>query len=104
MNLGRFVILALLAYMLVDFSTPAMPGAFDFDPDKSVESVQQQRVRLSTDMIPAPDPNRYVRGQGPIRLERVEGARPGREVPTLAATVVSRLPRAALAPDAPDAH
>ena len=40
----RVVILAVLIYLGLDFSFASMPGAFVFDAEESLESVQRSRV------------------------------------------------------------
>ena len=40
----RFAVL-ILVYIALDLSLPAMPGAFVFDADESVESVQRNRLQ-----------------------------------------------------------
>jgi hypothetical protein len=47
--LRRVLIVALLVYVTLDLSIPAMPGAFGFDPDDSVESVYQTRARAAAE-------------------------------------------------------
>jgi len=42
-NVGRRVLLTVLVYVTLDLSLASMPGAFVFDPDDSVESVQMTR-------------------------------------------------------------
>ena len=49
--LRRALIVALLVYVALDLSIPAMPGAFGFDPDDSVESVYQTRARAASEAV-----------------------------------------------------
>ena len=49
--LRRVLIVALLVYVTLDLSIPAMPGAFGFDPDDSVESVYQTRARAASEAV-----------------------------------------------------
>jgi hypothetical protein len=44
----RVIIWLIALYVLADFSDPALSGAFNFDPDASVEVVRAQRVSAST--------------------------------------------------------
>ena len=46
--LPRCATLALLLYVSLDLSNPHMPGAFNFDPDECVESVQAASLRSLT--------------------------------------------------------
>ena len=41
--------LLVLLYLLLDLANPEVPGAFEFDPDESVEI-----VRIERDVTPAP--------------------------------------------------
>lgn len=43
MSRRRGLLLALLVYVTLDLSLPAMPGAFVFEPDDSVESITRAR-------------------------------------------------------------
>jgi hypothetical protein len=52
--LRRVLIVALLVYVTLDLSIPAMPGAFGFDPDDSVESVYQTRARAAAEVAIPP--------------------------------------------------
>src|SRR5260370_33270524 len=47
----RLLIVALLVYVALDLSIPAMPGAFGFAPDDSVESVYQTRARAASEAV-----------------------------------------------------
>jgi hypothetical protein len=98
------LLFALLIYVTLDLSLPAMPGAFVFDPAGSVDGV---RGRLSSEVIvfPAPagesplfsqQPRSDIRYRLPLRTEVVLHWRP----------VVNRLPRATAAspPPSEDPH
>jgi hypothetical protein len=50
----RFVLLAVLVYVGLDLCLPVMPGAFVFDPDDSIESVNSGRLRLTGKLIVLP--------------------------------------------------
>jgi hypothetical protein len=52
----RALLLALLVYVTLDLSLPAMPGAFVFAPEDSIESAHMSRGRGPTDVrsLPAP--------------------------------------------------
>lgn len=56
--LPRCATLALLLYVSLDLSNPHMPGAFNFDPDDCVESVQapslRSLIRIDTATFPRP--------------------------------------------------
>jgi hypothetical protein len=45
---------AILVYVTLDLSLPAMPGAFVFDPGESVESVQHTRARAAAEAVILP--------------------------------------------------
>jgi hypothetical protein len=49
--LRRLLIVALLVYVALDLSIPAMPGAFGFDPDDSVESIHRTRARSAAEAV-----------------------------------------------------
>lgn len=99
------LLLAILVYVGLDLSLAAMPGAFVFDPDDSVESVQVKRGRAAVDVAVKPAADALVRPRPPISLvdrpARQDGPVPARHA------VVSYLPRATLAPTPPaeeDSH
>jgi hypothetical protein len=48
----RALVLAVLVYVALDFSSPAIPGAFVFEPGDSVESVA--RGRTTPNILAAP--------------------------------------------------
>ena len=94
---------ALLLYVTLDLSLPAMPGAFVFEAGDSVESVQASRSRHPAAILVLPAP-------AAARLPLVEPV--PRVVQPVAATSrphrpVKRPPRAAIEPAPPssdDAH
>ena len=60
---ARSLTLLFLLYVSLDLSNPFMPGAFNFDPDESVdgvarhrENVTQRLVNVSTPVVPTPRP------------------------------------------------
>jgi hypothetical protein len=52
----RPLVVALLIYVGLDLSLPAMPGAFMFDPDESVDSVPVTRDRAAAEVVVLPTP------------------------------------------------
>lgn len=50
----RLLLLAILAYLVLDHSLPAMPGAFVFEPSDSVEGIQPARGRPVGEVAIAP--------------------------------------------------
>jgi hypothetical protein len=40
----RFAVALISLYLLLDFSDPGLPGAFNFNAEESVEAVQAQKV------------------------------------------------------------
>lgn len=67
----RGVLLAILVYVTLDLSLPAMPGAFVFAPADSAESVQV-RARAATEAVAQPtqarDPG-FVLFQPPLEVK-----------------------------------
>jgi hypothetical protein len=45
------LLVAVLLYVTLDLSLPAMPGAFVFDPADSIESIQAGRGRAATEVV-----------------------------------------------------
>jgi hypothetical protein len=93
----RAPLFALLVYVTLDLSSPAMPGAFVFEADDSVESVHAGRGRSVAYVVllsrPAGDPLAApVAHPDPTSRPRVAG-----RAPRDSDRAVSRLPRAALA-------
>jgi hypothetical protein len=52
----RLLLLALLVYVALDLSCADMPGAFMFEPEDSVESVDVPRTRLTGKIVALPAP------------------------------------------------
>ena len=50
----RTLLLAILVYVTLDLSLPAMPGAFVFEPGDSVEGTQVARGRLAAEAVMLP--------------------------------------------------
>ena len=50
----RALLLAILVYVTLDLSLPAMPGAFVFEADDSVEGAQFTRGRIATAVMVPP--------------------------------------------------
>ena len=76
MRVRRFLLLAFLAYVMLDLGCPLVQGAFSFDPADSVDAVSAYRIRPSAAARVAP-------------------------VPSAAAFAQPRVPSAALAPETP---
>lgn len=68
---GRRLTLLFLLYVSLDLSNPLIPGAFNFNPDESVDAVLRYREGaappLAVHWTPTPPP----------RLDADTGARPG---------------------------
>jgi hypothetical protein len=101
-NLGRRLLFAVLVYVTLDLSLPAMPGAFVFDLADSVESAQMNRGRAGADVLLLPAVSRDGLVASPPRVDvtRLETARRLGRPPR---PVVSRLPRATLPAPPPSA-
>jgi hypothetical protein len=100
----QVLVLAVLVYVSLDLSMAEMPGAFVFEPAESVESVHGARARGAEPLvaIPAsPSPSAVtVATPSPLPATCTAFVRVPR-----ARRIVSRPPRAVLAPAAPeDAH
>jgi hypothetical protein len=98
-KVGRRALVALVVYVTLDLSLPAMPGAFVFEPADSVESAQGSRGRVAGDVRLVPVPLPAAAFLTPQRLE--DGPKPDRRPGLAELCVVSRLPRAVLAPAPP---
>ena len=48
------LILGILIYVTLDLSLPGMPGAFVFESDETIESVQSARARAAADVVGVP--------------------------------------------------
>lgn len=97
--------MAILVYLALDLSLPAMPGAFVFETAHSVESIGGGRVAARVVVIPGVTgrsmlPPAQLRGDFPQRLPA------SGEVPLVRCPPARRLPRAACDPSqsAEDPH
>lgn len=90
--------LALLVYVALDLSLPAMPGAFVFEAADSVESVQGQRSRVDRGPAVQPGITREPNALRPPRADAVEVLRRSRPADRVRHPAVGWLPRR---PDAP---
>ena len=104
----RALLLAILVYVALDLSLPAMPGAFVFEPGDSVEGAQVARGRLATEDVTLPE----LRG-GPFVLPSPRLLDLRHRMPATSDVVVfvrpaaRRLPRAVCAsppPSSEDPH
>jgi hypothetical protein len=89
------LILAILLYVMLDLSLPGMPGAFEFDPDDSVEGAQHTRVRAAAEagVPPASAGEAFV-------LAQVPGAAQDRPAPSRPPSARPWMPRRCGAPGA----
>jgi hypothetical protein len=98
----RGLLLAILVYVTLDLSLAGMPGAFVFDAADSVESVHRPRARGAATLVAVPATAVAISPPMPLPSPPM--------TPALAATprvphtpgVVTRLPRAGLAPSRSD--
>jgi hypothetical protein len=99
------LLFAILIYVTLDLSLPAMPGAFEFEPADSVESIQTHRGRATAEFrdLPAPARDEVVLSQPRIEIT-YRLARPSSTQHRH--PVVSRLPRSLRdnAPRSEDPH
>jgi hypothetical protein len=92
----RALLLAILMYVTLDLSMPAMPGAFVFAPDDSVESAQGSRGRGSARVVlPLPKDPSVLSGSA---IQPTERPRPLIRVAPPKSRAMSSLPRAILGP------
>jgi hypothetical protein len=80
-NARRSTLCAILIYVALDLSLPMMPGAFVFEADASVESVQGSRGRAGVDVAVAAPPaldrlTPALPGAAVVRPTRLRQARP----------------------------
>ena len=100
MKRRRALLLAILLYLSLDVSLPSMPGAFEFDPADSVESVHSTRVRMAGDVILLPAFPMSARVVSQLIDVRPRPAAL-RETALVGHRVVNRLPRATSDPARP---
>jgi hypothetical protein len=64
------LLLAILLYVTLDLSLPAMPGAFVFDSSDSVESIRiRARAAVEIVVLPAPVPDAIVLSRPPLDVK-----------------------------------
>jgi hypothetical protein len=73
----RELLVAILVYVTLDLSLPAMPGAFVFEPADSVDSIGGGRVAVRVTILPASSGGPVALSPGPI-----SDLPPRRAVPT----------------------
>jgi hypothetical protein len=95
------VLLAILVYVTLDLSLPAMPGAFVFDPEASVESLHLTRARAAGDVVVVPELLRNLLMPSPPRVEIRARSAPASQVALPRRHLVRSLPRATSDPPAP---
>ena len=102
----RALLLAILVYITLDLSLPAMPGAFVFAADDSVEGTQVKRGRLAAAVMVLPTQT----GRSPLlskpRIDLRHRLPPISDVVRLAKFAAGSLPRAVCAssPRSEDPH
>jgi hypothetical protein len=97
----RAIFVLIVGYVTLDLSLPAMPGAFVFEPAKCVESVQTSGGREASEVEPTVPPLQGGPGVVHIPLRISIGSSPIKDIQRPSARVMSRLPRAMLAPASP---
>jgi hypothetical protein len=97
------LLVALVLYVTCDLSLTTVPGAFVFDPDDSVESVN--RGRIGIEILPTVVMASTVAQQAPVMVADHRQVTPD-EIVSVGRPVVNVLPRAALdpAPTSEDPH
>jgi hypothetical protein len=100
--LQRACLLALLIYVTLDLSLPAMPGAFVFEPEDSVESLHLGRGRAADVGAVPVQGHEWLPASG-LDVASADGARAIEAVASPPRPPVHRFPRAARAPSAPAA-
>jgi hypothetical protein len=53
---ARRLTLVVLCYVSLDLSSPFVPGAFNFNPDESIDGVQRHRETAVRRLVAAPKP------------------------------------------------
>lgn len=95
------MLLAILAYVTLDLSLPAMPGAFVFDAADSVESIQSSRGRAAADVAAMPTLAADSFAMSRPRVGLRDRLTPARAGAPAVRRVAGRLPRATLEPAPP---
>jgi hypothetical protein len=97
--LRRPLLLAVLVYVALDLSLPAMPGAFVFEAGDSVEGAQVVRGRLATEVValPAPTDHWPMLWQPQPRNDLRQRMPPVTDIVRLAKSAARCLPRAVCA-------
>jgi hypothetical protein len=106
MTRRRGLLLAVLLYVTLDLSLPAMPGAFVFEPADSVETIHGPRGRGAAEVVPLPTPQIEPNVAAQPHLDRKVRAPAVIEIEPGVDRLVCRLPRAILdsAPPSEDSH
>lgn len=101
--LRRPVLVAILVYVTLDLSLPAMPGAFVFEPGDSVESLHVGRGRAATDVDAPPLRLGGIFAVSMLRAAVMDVAPPAGVMHGPSRRTVNSFPRATLAkaPPAP---
>ena len=92
--------MAVLVYVALDLSLPAMPGAFVFEAADSVDGIAGGRVAARMVVLPSPPAN-LVLTSAPLRSDQPHRFRSGGEGRPPRHPVARRLPRAACDPSQP---
>jgi hypothetical protein len=95
------LLLAILVYITLDFSLPAMPGAFVFEPADSVETAQSNGGRARTEVTVAPPLAASPFVLPLLRREPSKGLVLSRKVTPVTRPGMDHLPRATLGPAPP---
>ena len=102
----RLAVFLLALYLITDFSDPGLPGAFNFNPDDSVEVVRVEKVVTSLAPLPAVTPFRSaaVLIARDARVHKAAVVMPGTVTAQRSPTILLRPPLRHVAPeDAPAA-
>jgi hypothetical protein len=95
------LLLAILVYLLLDFSLPTMPGAFVFEPAESVETIQVNRSRADSEVVVALPLAKSSCVASLLQADLTGTFGSGSEVTPVVRPVVDHLPRANLHPAPP---
>jgi len=97
----RALLLAILVYLTLDLSLPAMPGAFVFEPANSAEGTQVLRGRQAAEVVTLPFLTGHSSMPSPQRNELRHRLPPLSDSVHLARSAARSLPRAACASPSP---